>query len=224
MNHVMQTIAIWALPVLFAITLHEAAHGFIAKQLGDPTAKMLGRLTANPFKHIDPVGTVAVPVGLLILTALTPMPPFIFGWAKPVPVNMRNLRHPRRDMAIVAAAGPLANLLMAMFWALMVKLGFMLHGTLDWVAIPLILMGSAGIAINILLMVLNLLPVPPLDGGRVVSGVLPRRVGRHYDRLEPFGLVIVLILLFTGVLTAILWPFYHFFVNLLNTVFALPLG
>lgn len=224
MNHVMQTIAIWALPVLFAITLHEAAHGFIAKQLGDPTAKMLGRLTANPFKHIDPVGTVAVPVGLLILSALTPMPPFIFGWAKPVPVNTRNLRHPRRDMAIVAAAGPLANLLMAIFWAVMVKLGFMLHGTLDWVAIPLILMGTAGIAINILLMVLNLLPVPPLDGGRVVSGVLPRRVGHYYDRLEPFGLVIVLIMLFTGLLTAILWPFYHFFVNLLHTAFALPLG
>ncbi|MBK1673545.1 site-2 protease family protein [Ectothiorhodospira shaposhnikovii] len=222
MEGILQIIAIWALPVLFAITLHEASHGWMAKQLGDPTAKMLGRLTANPIKHIDPVGTIAVPIGLLIFTALTPAPPFVFGWAKPVPVNTRNLRNPQRDMAIVAAAGPTANLLMALFWALMIKIGLMLQGTFDWAAVPLIYMGMAGITINILLMVLNLLPIPPLDGGRVVAGFLPARIAARYERLEPYGLVIVLGLLLTGVLWAILLPVFGFIVGLIQTLFALP--
>ncbi|ANB03416.1 site-2 protease family protein [Ectothiorhodospira sp. BSL-9] len=222
MDGILQIIAIWALPVLFAITLHEASHGLVAKQLGDPTAKMLGRLTANPLKHIDPVGTVLVPIGLLLFTALTPAPPFVFGWAKPVPVNTNNLRNPQRDMAIVAVAGPTANLLMAIFWALMIKLSVLLQGTVDWVATPLFYMGIAGITINILLMVLNMLPLPPLDGGRVVAGFLPPRVAARYERLEPYGLVIILILLFTGILGAILFPVYGFFVDLLQTVFALP--
>ncbi|WP_412851620.1 site-2 protease family protein [Ectothiorhodospira shaposhnikovii] len=222
MEGILQIIAIWALPVLFAITLHEASHGWMAKQLGDPTAKMLGRLTANPIKHIDPVGTIAVPIGLLIFTALTPAPPFVFGWAKPVPVNTRNLRNPQRDMAIVAAAGPFANLLMALFWALMIKIGLMLQGTFDWAAVPLIYMGMAGITINILLMVLNLLPIPPLDGGRVVAGFLPARIAARYERLEPYGLVIVLGLLLTGVLWAILLPVFGFIVGLIQTLFALP--
>ncbi|EHQ52089.1 peptidase M50 [Ectothiorhodospira sp. PHS-1] len=222
MEGILQIIAIWALPVLFAITLHEASHGWMAKQLGDPTAKMLGRLTANPIKHIDPVGTIAVPIGLLIFTALTPAPPFVFGWAKPVPVNTRNLRNPQRDMAIVAAAGPTANLLMALFWALMIKIGLMLQGTFDWAAVPLIYMGMAGITINILLMVLNLLPIPPLDGGRVVAGFLPARIAARYERLEPYGLVIVLALLFTGILGAILFPIFGFIVDLIQTLFALP--
>ncbi|MCG5511977.1 site-2 protease family protein [Ectothiorhodospira shaposhnikovii] len=222
MEGILQIIAIWALPVLFAITLHEASHGWMAKQLGDPTAKMLGRLTANPIKHIDPVGTIAVPIGLLIFTALTPAPPFVFGWAKPVPVNTRNLRNPQRDMAIVAAAGPTANLLMALFWALMIKIGLMLQGTFDWAAVPLIYMGMAGITINILLMVLNLLPIPPLDGGRVVAGFLPARIAARYERLEPYGLVIVLALLFTGILGAVLFPIFGFIVDLIQTLFALP--
>jgi Zn-dependent protease len=222
MDNIIQTIAIWTIPVLFAITLHEVSHGWVAKLLGDPTAKMLGRLTVNPFKHIDPVGTVVVPLGLLVLTSLTPGPPFVFGWAKPVPVNSRNLRHPQRDMAIVAAAGPMANLVMALFWALMIKLGLGLLDTLNWVAVPLVYMGIAGITINILLMVLNLLPVPPLDGGRVVSGLLPPRMSDTYDRLEPYGLFIVLGLLATGLLWAIIGPFYTFFLNLIETVFALP--
>ena len=222
MDNILQTIAIWAIPVLFAITLHEVSHGWVAKLLGDTTAQMLGRLTVNPLKHIDLVGTVLVPVGLLVLTAMTPGPPFVFGWAKPVPVNSRNLRHPQRDMAIVAAAGPLANLVMAMFWALMIKLGFGLLDTFDWVAVPLIYMGMAGITINILLMVLNLLPVPPLDGGRVVSGFLPPRISDAYDRIEPYGLFIILGLLATGMLWAIIGPFFGFFVDLIRTMFTLP--
>jgi Zn-dependent protease len=222
MDNIIQTIAIWTIPVLFAITLHEVSHGWVAKLLGDPTAKMLGRLTVNPFKHIDPVGTVLVPLGLLVLTSLTPGPPFVFGWAKPVPVNSRNLKHPQRDMAIVAAAGPMANLVMALFWAVMIKLGLGLLDTVNWVAVPLVYMGIAGITINILLMVLNLLPVPPLDGGRVVSGLLPPRMSDTYDRLEPYGLFIVLGLLATGLLWTIIGPFYAFFLNLIETVFALP--
>jgi Zn-dependent protease len=222
MENIIQTIAIWALPVLFAITLHEVAHGWVAKLLGDTTAQMLGRLTINPFKHIDPVGTVLVPVGLLIFSALTPGPPFVFGWAKPVPVNSRNLSRPQRDMAIVAAAGPMANLIMALFWALMIKLGFALLDSSAWVAVPLVYMGIAGVAINILLMVLNLLPVPPLDGGRVVSGFLPPRMSDAYDRIEPYGLFIILGLLATGVLGAIIGPFYGFFVDLIESLFGLP--
>ncbi|MFN2348830.1 MAG: site-2 protease family protein [Thioalkalivibrio sp.] len=222
MDNIIQTIAIWALPVLFAITLHEVAHGWVAKLLGDTTAQMLGRLTVNPFKHIDPVGTVLVPVGLLIFSALTPAPPFVFGWAKPVPVNSRNLGRPQRDMAIVAAAGPMANLIMALFWALMIKLGFALLDSYAWVAVPLVYMGIAGVAINILLMVLNLLPVPPLDGGRVVSGFLPPRMSDAYDRIEPYGLFIILGLLATGVLGAIIGPFYGFFVGLIENLFGLP--
>jgi Zn-dependent protease len=222
MDNILQTIAIWAIPVLFAITLHEVSHGWVAKLLGDTTAQMLGRLTVNPLKHIDLIGTVLVPVGLLVLTAVTPGPPFVFGWAKPVPVNSRNLRHPQRDMAIVAAAGPMANLIMAMFWALMIKLGFGLLDTFDWVAVPLIYMGMAGITINILLMVLNLLPVPPLDGGRVVSGFLPPRMSDAYDRIEPYGLFIILGLLATGMLWAIIGPFFGFFVDLIRTMFTLP--
>ena len=222
MENLLQVIAIWALPVLFAITLHEAAHGWAAKQLGDPTAKMLGRLTLNPIKHVDPVGTILVPASLLAFSLLTPAPPFVFGWAKPVPVNTRNLQKPRRDMAVVAIAGPLSNLLMAFFWALMIKLGLSLQGTFDWVAVPLVYMGVAGISINILLMVLNMMPVPPLDGGRVLSGFLRGRIAYNYDRLEPYGLVIVVVLLITGVLGAILFPIYGWFVELIQTLFALP--
>lgn len=222
MDNIIQTIAIWAIPVLFAITLHEVSHGWVAKLLGDSTAQMLGRLTVNPLKHIDPVGTILVPLGLLVFSAMTPGPPFVFGWAKPVPVNSRNLGNPQRDMAIVAAAGPLANLVMAVFWAAMIKLGLGLMGTFDWLAVPLVYMGIAGIAINILLMVLNLLPVPPLDGGRVVSGFLPPRMADAYDRVEPYGLFIVLALLATGMLWAIIGPFYGFFVGLIETLFGLP--
>jgi Zn-dependent protease len=219
MNSLIQTLAIWVIPVLFAITVHEAAHGYVARMLGDTTAAMLGRLTLNPLKHIDPIGTIAVPAGLLILSSLSPGPPFVFGWAKPVPVNTRNLRRPQRDMAVVAAAGPLANLVMAIGWALLLKLGLALDHALS---LAMVYMGMAGIAINVLLMVLNLLPLPPLDGGRVVAGFLPRRIAQHYERIEPYGLVIVLILLITGLLGALIGPVYAFFMDGISFGVGLP--
>jgi Zn-dependent protease len=195
-----QRLAVWAVPVLFAITVHEVAHGWVAKYLGDPTAEMLGRLTLNPVKHIDPIGTILVPAVLLVLGG------FIFGWAKPVPVTYENLRHPKRDMALVAAAGPLANLLMAFIWALVLRVGLLLSGTFDWAALPLIYMGGAGITINVVLVVLNLLPVPPLDGGRVLTGILPGPLSWQLSRVEPYGLLILLALLFTGLLGQVLGP------------------
>ena len=195
-----QRIAVWALPILFAITVHEVAHGWVARRLGDPTAYMLGRLTLNPIRHIDPIGTVLVPL------ALTLMGGFIFGWAKPVPVTWENLRNPKRDMVLVAAAGPLANLAMALLWALAMKVGVLLGDEARWVALPLIYMGFAGITINLVLMVLNLLPLPPLDGGRVVAGLLPDRLAWRYGRLEPYGLMILLALLMMGWLGHLLWP------------------
>jgi Zn-dependent protease len=163
-----QLFAVWVLPVLFAITLHEAAHGWMARRLGDPTAEMLGRLTLNPLKHIDPVGTILVPGILLLLGSGV-----LFGWAKPVPVTMENLRNPRRDMAWVAAAGPLANLLMAVLWAFIIHVGLWTIEMSPGVARPLVFMGVAGVFINTILMVLNLVPIPPLDGGRVAMSLLP---------------------------------------------------
>ncbi|WP_298139895.1 site-2 protease family protein [Acidiferrobacter sp.] len=195
----LQTFSIWALPVLFAITLHEVAHGWVAKQLGDPTAQRLGRLSLNPIKHIDPVGTILIP-GILILLQTG----FIFGWAKPVPITWSNLRNPRRDMALVALAGPGANLLMAILWALIARSAPYWPST--WLARPLFYMGMAGITINIVLMVLNLLPLPPLDGSRVVAGLLPGRLAWGYSRIEPYGLWILLILVATGGLEWILGP------------------
>jgi len=195
-----QRIATWALPVLFAITVHEVAHGWVARRLGDPTAFMLGRLTLNPLKHIDPVGTVLVPLALLMIGG------FVFGWAKPVPVTWENLRHPKLDMALVAAAGPVANLVMALLWAGAMKIGMLLAGTADAIAIPLLYMGAAGIMINLVLMVLNLLPLPPLDGGRVVAGLLPDRLSWQFSRLEPYGLMILLSMLFFGLLGDVLRP------------------
>jgi Zn-dependent protease len=195
-----QKIAIWAIPVLFAITLHEVAHGFAARRLGDNTAAMLGRLSLNPLKHIDPVGTILVPGLLLAIGG------FLFGWAKPVPVDYRNLRNPRRDMALVAAAGPLSNLAMALGWGLLLKLALSMDAS-GGIWLGLRYMAVAGIVINLVLMVLNLLPLPPLDGGRVVSGLLPAGMARGYDRIEPFGLFIVLGLLATGLLSKIMyWP------------------
>ncbi|GAB6041948.1 site-2 protease family protein [Endothiovibrio diazotrophicus] len=196
-----QRIVVWALPVLFAITVHETAHGWMARRLGDHTAEMLGRLTLNPLKHIDPLGTILVPGLLLMLGG------FLFGWAKPVPINTRNLHQPKRDMALVAAAGPLSNLLMALFWALVVHFGLSTAGEPVGGAVRfLIYVGVAGVFINTLLMVLNLLPLPPLDGGRVLTGLLPGRAAYHFGRIEPYGFLILLALLATGLLSEILWP------------------
>ncbi|HHI93255.1 MAG TPA: site-2 protease family protein [Gammaproteobacteria bacterium] len=205
-----QRVAVWALPVLFAITVHEAAHGWVAKKLGDPTAMMLGRLTLNPIKHIDPIGTVVVPIALMLMGGV------IFGWAKPVPVTWENLKNPRRDMALVAMAGPLSNLLMAILWALIMKLGFVINASMPSLAWPLIYMGSAGIVINVILMLLNLLPIPPLDGGRVLAGLLPGPWAWKLGRIEPYGLFIMLALLVTGMLGTILGPPIQLFVGLLS--------
>ena len=192
-----QKIAIWVVPVVLAITVHEVAHGWIARKLGDNTAFMLGRLTLNPLKHIDPMGTILIPGMLLLLQA-----GFIFGYAKPVPINWKNLHHPKRDMALVAAAGPGANLLMAIAWGLFIRLGL----SLGEPGIALVYMGVAGITINIILMVLNLLPLPPLDGGRVMTGLLPGPWAYQFSRIEPYGFFILIGLLVTGVLGMVLWP------------------
>jgi Zn-dependent protease len=213
---VIQRLVVWAVPVLFAITVHEVAHGWVAKYYGDPTAMMMGRLTLNPIKHIDPVGTILVP-GLLLL-----MGGVVFGWAKPVPVTAENLRNPKRDMAVVALAGPMSNLLMALIWALLLKIGILLgQGGAEWVARPLIYMGGAGITINFILMVLNLVPIPPLDGSRVVSGFLPDRLAWQMSRLEPYGMIVLLALLITGVLGMLIIPPVKWLQTMLFTIFGL---
>jgi Zn-dependent protease len=196
-------IAIFAIPVIFAITLHEAAHGYIAMKLGDKTAWMMGRVTANPLKHIDPIGTIGLPLFLLLMSKLAGGPAFLFGWAKPVPVNFNNLRHPKRDMLWVAAAGPGANLVMALFWSAMIQAGQALGGNLG---LPLMLMGAAGVFINGILAALNLLPIPPLDGGRIAVSLLPHGPSTMLARVEPYGFFILIALMLTGMLGTLMWP------------------
>lgn len=192
-----QIIAVALLPVLFAITVHEVAHGWAARLLGDDTAARQGRLSVNPIHHIDPVGTLLIP-GLMLAMKTG----FMFGWAKPVPVNFGRLRNPRRDMALVAIAGPAANLLMAIFWALVIRVsGAIGH---EFVSVPLQLMGQIGISINAVLMLVNLIPVPPLDGGRIAVGLLPYDLADKLGRLEPYGFWILLALMFTGLLNVVL--------------------
>ncbi|MDP4909634.1 MAG: site-2 protease family protein [Burkholderiaceae bacterium] len=202
MNEIIQTISLYALPVMFAITLHEAAHGYVARLFGDPTATQLGRVTLNPLKHIDPVGTIAVPVGILLMSKLVGGPFLLFGWAKPVPVDFGRLRRPKRDMLWVAVAGPAANLLMAILWGISLRLLFESgdRGSF-WFQ-----MAQVGIQINLTLMALNLLPILPLDGGRVLFSLLPNQLAWQYGRIEPFGLWIVIALLATGALGTLIAP------------------
>jgi Zn-dependent protease len=217
--NIIQKLAIYALPVIFAITLHEAAHGYVAKYFGDMTAFAAGRVSLNPLRHIDPVGTVLLPLGLLVLSKLFGGG-IIFGWAKPVPVNFGNLRHPKRDMLWVAAAGPGSNLVMALFWAVMIKIALANPGTSY--ATPLALMGAAGLIVNAIFMVLNLLPLPPLDGGRIMVSLLPHRLAYPFSRIEPYGFIILLVLLFAGVLNYVMWPLVSLSVSLISGVLDIP--
>jgi len=205
---IVQKLAILAIPVLFAITLHEVAHGWIAKLRGDSTAWMLGRLSLNPVRHIDPVGTLLVPALTFMLGGI------LFGWAKPVPVNSRNFRRPRSDMALVAVAGPMANFAMALFWALVIRLSLMLGDFSSSVVWFILLTAIAGMLINSVIMVLNLLPLPPLDGGRILAGLVPPRQSIMLDRIEPYGIWILVALLFTGILQSVLW----YLVNGINVI------
>jgi len=193
-------IIIWAIPVLFAVTLHEVGHGWAAKLLGDTTAEDMGRLSLNPLKHIDPMGTIVVPLATFFLSG------FIFGWAKPVPVNWNRLRNTKRDIALVALAGPAANLVMIGFWLVVMKLLIVLADQQSMLVNVMLFMGSAGIAINSLLMILNLFPLPPLDGSRVVFSLLPTQLAYRYSKIEPYGMIILVILLASGVLFNIMGP------------------
>jgi len=212
LQQTLYTIAIWAVPILFAITLHEAAHGWVANKLGDPTARQLGRITLNPIKHIDPMGTIVIPIALLMLSG------FVIGWAKPVPVDMRHFKQPLLDMALVALAGPASNFLMACGWALLITLSRTALADTS-IAIYLLQMGKAGMTINIILMVLNMMPIPPLDGGRVLAGVLPKQAALSFMRIEPYGMWIILALLVSGVLGKILWPVVLRFDAIISAIF-----
>jgi len=203
-NHVLQTFAIYALPVLFAITLHEAAHGYVARHFGDMTAHAQGRISLNPLRHIDLMGTIVVPIIILTATIAAGTGGFLFGWAKPVPVNFSALKKPRQHMAWVAAAGPGANLVMALGWAALLKVAVLLPASQP--AEFLELMSQAGILVNLIFMFLNLLPIPPLDGGRILTSLLPSRAAWRFAKIEPWGLPILLVLLFTNVLNGVLAP------------------
>jgi Zn-dependent protease len=219
--NLVQTLAIYAVPVIFAITLHEAAHGYVARYFGDNTAYVLGRVSLNPVRHIDMVGTILLPLLILVASKLLGSGGILFGWAKPVPVDFSALRHPKRDMLWVAAAGPLANLLMAMLWALTLKIA--LITPLNAFTLPLSLMAEAGITVNLVLMVLNLLPILPLDGGRIAVSLLPNRLAYSYSRLEPYGFPILLVLLFTNTLGIILNPPLLLSMQLIESIFQIQL-
>ncbi|MFA7241280.1 MAG: site-2 protease family protein [Sulfuricellaceae bacterium] len=208
-----QKIAVYALPVIFAITLHEAAHGYAARHFGDSTAYMLGRISLNPLRHIDPIGTVIVPLLTLWVGGI------LFGWAKPVPVNFGNLRQPKKDMLWVAAAGPASNLAMACGWALVLKLSTLMPESS--LSLPMALMGKAGVDINAVLLVLNLLPLPPLDGGRIAVSLLPNNLAWRFAGLERYGFVILIALLFLGVLNSILWPLISLVVSAIFMLFGI---
>lgn len=207
---IIQKIVIYALPVIFAITVHEAAHGYVAKYFGDMTAYQQGRITLNPLKHIDPFGTILLPALTIMLGGI------LFGWAKPVPVDFNRLRNPKKDMLWVAAAGPASNFVMAIFWVLVLKFS---AGMSEALGVPLTFMAQAGISINIVLMVLNLLPLPPLDGGRIAVSLLPMHLARPFSQIERYGFVILIVLLFTGILSKILSPLVNAVYSLIISIF-----
>jgi len=211
MDDLIQLIAIAAIPVLFAITIHEAAHGYVARHFGDMTAYQQGRISLNPIRHIDPVGTILLPLLTLALGGI------LFGWAKPVPVNFGALRRPKQDMLWVAIAGPASNLLMALFWGLMIKVAWMFPGS--YFSEPLLEMAQIGVKINAILMVLNLLPLPPLDGGRVAVSLLPHRQAYQLSRIEPYGMFILIGLAITPVLGWILTPPVIAVMKFINFIF-----
>jgi Zn-dependent protease len=208
-----QTISLAAIPVLFAITLHEAAHGYVARHFGDMTAYQQGRISLNPLRHIDPVGTILLPLLTLWMGGI------LFGWAKPVPVNFSALRNPKKDMLWVAIAGPASNLIMALGWALLYKMAWMIPA--NYFAEPLMGMAQIGIQINVVLMVLNLLPLPPLDGGRVAVSMLPHRQAYQLAKIEPYGMFILIFLLITNLLGLILWPFVRMVTEVIKFIFGL---
>jgi Zn-dependent protease len=223
LEQIIGQIIIWALPVLVAVVFHEVAHGWVAYRLGDPTAAQLGRLTLNPFAHVDLFGTILVPLMLIVANS-----PFVFGYAKPVPVNFHNLRNPKRDMIWVAVAGPATNLLLAAGWMVIWRLTAPLTGAqgapyslsslIDFFA-PVVLMAQSGILINITLAVFNMLPLPPLDGGRVLVGLLPVTLGSLVSRVEPFGFIILIALLMTRTLDRIIDPPTEFLLKLYLGIF-----
>ena len=212
-----QQLCIWALPVLLAITLHEAAHAYVATKCGDMTAKMFGRLSLNPIRHIDLVGTIILPIVAGLLTNFS----FVLGYAKPVPINWAQLRNPKRDMILVTLAGPGANFLMALLWAGGLKIATMLHPEASMPALFLLFTSRAGMIINLVLAFLNLIPLPPLDGSRVVTSLLPARQAMMYAKIEPYGFFILIILIFTGVLGAILTPLINGGLRVLGTIYQL---
>lgn len=211
---VIQTITVFAIPMILAITLHEASHAYAARYFGDSTAYMLGRMTLNPVKHIDPIWTIAVPLVLILLKS-----PFLFGAAKPVPVNFGALRNPKRDMIWVAAAGPLSNLAMMIMWGLVCKLAVSMPASEP--ALFLALVGKAGVFVNALIMIFNLFPLLPLDGGRIVAGLLPGPLAYKFSRTEPYGMFILIALLLTGVLNGILWPLVEMSTNAIYAIMGL---
>ena len=209
---IIQKIVIYALPVIFAITVHEAAHGYAAKYFGDMTAHKAGRISLNPIRHIDLFGTIILPALLFWSTHGS----FLFGWAKPVPVDFSRLRNPKKDMLWVAAAGPASNFVMAILWVFVIK--FSMNAP-ESIAYPLAVMGKAGISINIVLMVLNLLPLPPLDGGRIAVSLLPMKYAMKFAQIERYGFIILIALMFSGVLNSILDPLIKVVYALINTLF-----
>lgn len=206
-----QKVTVYALPIIFAITVHEAAHGYAAKHFGDLTAYNQNRISLNPLRHIDPIGTIVLPALTVLLGGV------LFGWAKPVPVNFMNLRHPKKDMLWVAAAGPLSNLIMAIFWTILFGRSAYFPESMSLFVQQ---MGIAGISINLSLMVLNLIPLPPLDGGRIAVSLLPNHLAYKFAQVERYGFLILIILLMTHILDLIIFPLIQISQNLILWIFA----